>query len=174
MTYTFHILSNIILTVTRFNNYTWEENKRWREKNDYKGCIYNVPVYITEKIPLLESLFVIEMNNDTNKIMGIGKIFNKIYVDKPYIIYDDRNYNRHTYKGKYRLDVNDIKDPYILEQIENLQQRLFKGKSHLKRGYGISQLTKELNKEYYILFTRDLLGEIPIPPSKESFHQGQH
>ena len=152
-----------VIMVTRFNNNTWEQNKNWREKNKYQGCIYNVPVYITDKIPLLESLFVIEMNNDTNKIMGIGKIFNKVYVDRSYIIYDDRNYNRHTYKGKCRLDINDIKDPNILEQIENLQKRLFKGKSHFKRGYGISQLTKEVNEEYYRFFTREL-----------SFHQEQH
>ena len=27
------------LMVTRFNNETWAQHQRWREKNDYQGCI---------------------------------------------------------------------------------------------------------------------------------------
>jgi hypothetical protein len=131
-----------LLMVTRFNNTTWEENKRWRETNEYEGCVYNSPVYIKEIVPLMITIYVIEMNNDTNKILGIGKIINKVYTDKKYNIYEERNYNRYTYRGSTRIETTD-------EKIEKLQKRLFKGKSHLKRGQGITQVPPDIIASYY-------------------------
>ena len=101
---------------TRFNNLTWQENCRWREKNKFIGCIYNSPVYIKDNIPLQIPLFVIEMNNETNKIEGIGKIINYVHTDKKYKIYSDLNYNRYTYHGKIRIDRDMIRDKEKLEK----------------------------------------------------------
>ena len=131
--------------VTRFNNNTWQENERWREKNETSGCIYNCPIYIKENVPLLIKIYVIEMNNDTNKVLGIGRIINKLYTDQKYIIYDDRNYNRYTYKGKKRIDKQDI-DPIELEKLE---KRLFTTKSHLKRGQGITQVPDDVSIKFF-------------------------
>ena len=131
--------------VTRFNNNTWEENKRWRERNNFKGCIYNTPVYIKTDIPLQITIFVIEMNNDTNMIEGIGKIINYVYTDRKYKVYSESNYNRYTYQGKKRIDRDMIKEKYRLEKLE---ERLFKGKSHLKRGQGIINVTYDIYREY--------------------------
>ena len=83
--------------VTRFNNNTWEENCRWREKNNIPGCVYNSPVHIKEEIPLMITIYVIEMNNNTNKIMGIGVIKNKIRYNLKYKIHKNRYYNRYIY-----------------------------------------------------------------------------
>ena len=135
----------IKLMVTRFNNNTWEENKRWREINNFKGCIYNTPVYIKSDIPLQITIFVIEMNNDTNMIEGIGKIINYVYTDRKYKVYSESNYNRYTYQGKKRIDRDMIKEKYRLEKLE---ERLFKGKSHLKRGQGIINVTYDIYREY--------------------------
>ncbi len=135
----------IKLMVTRFNNNTWEENKRWREINNFKGCIYNTPVYIKSDIPLQITIFVIEMNNDTNMIEGIGKIINYVYTDRKYKVYSESNYNRYTYQGKKRIDRDMIKEKYRLEKLE---ERLFKGKSHLKRGQGIINVTHDIYREY--------------------------
>ena len=44
---------SITLAVTHFNNTTLLENERWREINNYGGCIYNSPVAIKETIMLL-------------------------------------------------------------------------------------------------------------------------
>jgi len=140
-----------ILTVTRFNNNTWDENCRWREKNVFPGCIYNSPVHIKENLPLMITIYVIEMNNDQNKIMGIGKILNKVYTDRSYKIYEERNYNRYTYKGKYRISRELIKEKEKekeKEKLKNLEKRLFKSKSHLKRGQGISQVPHDITTEY--------------------------
>ena len=134
---------------TRFNNFTWRENKLWRERNQHQGCIYNTPVYIKENIPLLETLYVIEMNNDSNKILGFGRITNKVRTDQKYRVHEDRNYNRHTYKGKQRIDIKDIINPLLIQQIQNLEERLFKSKSHFKRGQGLQTLSEDLTKEYF-------------------------
>jgi hypothetical protein len=130
---------------TRFNNRTWEENCRWREKNNFDGCIYNSPVYIKHTIPLQISLFVIEMNNETNKIEGIGKIVNYVHTDRKYKVYSDNNYNRYTYYGKVRINREMIKNK---EKLEKLEERLFKGKSHIKRGQGILNVPNDIYRDY--------------------------
>jgi len=137
-----------MLMVTRFNNTTWNENCRWREKNDFQGGIYNSPTHIKEDVPLMIDIYVIEMNNEQNKIMGIGKILNKVQTDRKYNIYEERNYNRYTYRGKLRISRELIKEKEKLEKLEKLENRLFKGKSHLKRSQGISKVPYDVSKEY--------------------------
>ena len=132
-----------LLAVTHFNNETFCENKRWRENNKYDGCIYNCPVKIKETIPLLSLIYVIEMNNETNKIIGIGLIKNRIY-PKKHKIYSDNNYNRYTYLGKKWIDCSLIDN----ETLEILEQRLFKGKNHLKRSQGIVEVPYDVSKEF--------------------------
>jgi hypothetical protein len=136
-----------LLMVTRFNNNTWEENARWRENNAFPGCIYNSPVHIKEDIPLMVTIYVVEMNNTTNKIMGFGKIVNKVHTDKKYRVYEERNYNRYTYRGQTRIDRKDI-ELENSENLEKLETALFKGKAHLKRGQGISKVTPLITKKY--------------------------
>ena len=38
------------IAVTRFNQTTWNENCRWREKHNIEGCIYGTLQPICEKI----------------------------------------------------------------------------------------------------------------------------
>jgi hypothetical protein len=141
------------LMITHFNNETWLENHRWREMTDYKGCIYNTPVHIKDSIPPLLKLYVVEMNNESNKIMGIGRIINRVHVDKKYSVYSDNNYNRYTYKGKLQITREEIPT----KDLEALEKRLFKGKHHLKRGQGIIQVPNDVGVRYLpdisVLFT---------------------
>ena len=132
------------LMVTRFNNTTWYEYLRWRESNNYNGSLYNTPAHIRENIPYEIMMYVIEMNNDENKIMGIGKIKNLVVTDNKYRIYEERNYNRYTYKGKKRITREDIPN----DLLEKLEKRVFTTKKHLKRGQGIQQVTHDMMKEY--------------------------
>lgn len=137
-----------IISCTRFNTETLNENIRWIENNNYKGCIYNTPVRIKEDIPLLINIVVIEMNNITNKIVGFGLIQNKLIYDKYYKIYSIQNYNRYTYKGKYKINIELLREKYKnsidtendYKWIEELEKLLFKGKRHFKRGHGIQRL----------------------------------
>ena len=140
----------IKLMVTRFNNNTWCENTRWREKYNYEGCIYNAPIRIKNDISSQSIIYVIEMNNDTNKIIGIGRIQNRVHDDKKYKIYVDQNYNRYTYRGKKRIDNEKLKilEKKDIEKLEKLQTRIFTTKKHLKRGRGISQIPPDIEKEF--------------------------
>ena len=127
--------------ITRYNDKTWAERTAWLAANPEYTCIYKSPVAIKSNIPYESPLFVIEMNNDTNQIMGIGRIVNEIRADRSYRIYADQNYNRYTYLGRQRVDRAGImqskQDAGIIETLERL---LFYGARHAKRGQGIHEL----------------------------------
>ena len=55
-----------------------------------------------EDIPIGCAVVILEMNNEQNKIMGLGLVENKLALDTRYNIYKWGNYNRFTYKGKHR------------------------------------------------------------------------
>ena len=134
-----------ILACTRFNNTTWQEYQDWlnRYQQSYEQiyqrplkCIYGTPREIShKKIPLHAKILVIEMNNDENKIEGIGEIINQTaseaYRSPPTIpfrkIFSDRNYTRYIYIGnthyasREELIRNHTPDAqYINKQLEGL------------------------------------------------------
>jgi len=133
----------ISIVTSRFNKETWRENCEYRERMEYPGCIYNSPQQLSSKIHPNSLVFVIEMNNSTNQIQGIGLIFNKVHLDKYYKVYQIGNYNRYTYLGDHRIDRHDLLADhpalvYILDYI------LFKEKTHMKRGSGMTQVPEKL------------------------------
>ena len=136
------------IATTRFNSSTWEENKKWREDNKWEGCIYNIPIQIKETTPVGALMFILEMNNDRNKIMGVGLIQNRRCCDKYYRIYDDGNYNRYTYKSKYRLGREDLTETEK-KMLKVFDILLFKGACHLKRGQGITTVPNYIIKSKF-------------------------
>lgn len=130
------------IACTRFNDKTYTENTCYRKRNN-EQVIYGSTLKIREKYPIGGLIFVVEMNNDTNKIEGIGLIHNLLVYDKKYKIYDNTEYNRYIYKGKYWLSREQIfiYKPELLEVFDNI---LFKGKSHLKCRIGITIITEKL------------------------------
>ncbi len=130
------------ITTTRFNNDTINQNKSYTQRTNIKGCIYGTPIKMKSNIPLESNVYVIEMNNQTNKIEGIGIVNNRILVDKNYRIYNDMDYNRYIYKGNYRIDSSIINDNYNKKVLNVLEQLLFKGERHCKRAQGITQLSE--------------------------------
>ena len=109
-------------------------------------CIYGCPREIShKKIPPQAEILVIEMNNDENRIMGIGKIENKtasevyrsnkqssaatatVTATVKFNLFSDRNYTRYIYIGnthyatREELERNHTKDAqYINEQLINI------------------------------------------------------
>ena len=149
---------------TRFNDESWRENKRWRENNGFKGCIYNTPVHLAKHIRPESDILIIEMNNDRpNRIMGIGLIKNHSYRQKEYAyIYSKGNYNRYTYKGNFRIDTEDMTEEEK-EVIKRLEDIVFKGKGHLKRGQGIIMIPLsrlEQEKDLYTAFFNRVLSRL--------------
>ena len=132
-----------IVTI-RYNNQTWEANKNYRLKKKLK-CIYGSPFGLTERIELNSPIFVIEMNNELNEIMGIGLIKNLPITDKIYKIQEDRNYNRYVYIGEYHIS-REILENYNPFLIYALDEILFKGKTHSKRGSGLTKIPEKVLK----------------------------
>ncbi len=80
----------------RFSNETFQENKKWREENDWDGCIYGSPTPIAKspywrKVGMGAKIFILEMNNDVERLEGIGLIKNFIRHDLSNVKYNDSN-----------------------------------------------------------------------------------
>jgi hypothetical protein len=133
----------ISIVTSRFNNDTWRENSEYRKRNNMNGCIYCSPQQLSSKIYPNSPVFVVEMNNTTNKILGVGLIANKIQFDKYYKVYEIGNYNRYTYTSEYRLD-RQILLEYFPALVNVLDYILFKEKTHMKRGGGMTQIPDKL------------------------------
>ena len=128
------------IVTTRFTHTTWESNEKYRAKNNITGCIYGSPQEMSPKILNDSIVFVVEMNNDSNTIEGIGLVRNRAYLDKYYNIYKEGNYNRFVYKSNYRLDRDKLLE-YNRVLVEIFDYILFCEKTHLKRGCGFTTIT---------------------------------
>ena len=130
------------LASTRFNSKTYQENIDYRNKSGIQ-VIYGSSFKIRDIYSAGSLIFVAEMNNETNKIEGIGLIKNLLVSDKKYRIHDDTYYNRYIYRGNYWLSRKQLDElePDIIEILDNI---LFKGKSHMKRRSGITVITKKI------------------------------
>jgi hypothetical protein len=130
------------IACTRFNKLTYKENLDYRINNK-EEVIYGAALKIRNIYSAGSLMFVAEMNNETNKIEGIGLIKNSLVSDKRHKIYENNDYNRYIYRGNYWLSRNQIEnlDNEIIEILDNI---LFKGKSHLKFRTGITILTEKL------------------------------
>ena len=134
------------LMTSRFTTATWAENRKYLEKTPFKSG-YCSPVPVSEKIPLDFNLGVIEMNNDSNRIIGIGLVKNKLYPKMH--IYEHGNYNRHSYVGNRRIDRSEM-DEEEGRLMELLEKYCFKGRCHLKRGQGLTAFPVRYLYDSYI------------------------
>jgi hypothetical protein len=157
------IWKKLPILTTRFSNDTWNENQLFiKNKTKNQKMIYSAPIPISPKIISESFCVVLEMNNDTNQIMGIGLITNIAHHRKTNV-YGDMNYNRYSYFTKKRIDCIDmsLKEK---EMINILELLCFKGRGHLKRGQGITILPLPylyelwLKKIDIIQFIRDMFN----------------
>jgi hypothetical protein len=130
------------VVTTRFSAETFQQNAQFRAKYPTVKCIYGSSREMTKCIPPGSLVFVIEMNNTLNCVEGIGLIRNQTRLDKYIRIYESGNFNRYVYRGNYRMSREDI-DANLLEALDEV---LFKGRGHLKRGSGFLQIPKILLK----------------------------
>jgi len=145
--------------LAKFNSKTLKENRNWKTKKNWIGASYGFQYYIPEKIPYHSYLYIIEMNNDTNKIVGIGFIRNQRRTEWRSKIYNDcQDYNRFIIKSKYHRNRDFLikKNPDIIKFLERI---LFKGAGHLKRS---SCFSLTLNK----IATAPPINKITLPKKK--------
>lgn len=126
----------------RFNNETRDANYAYRKKNDF-ACMYCSPSELSPKICYNIPVFVIEMNNSTNKIEGIGLIRNKFETNKYYKVHNDGNTNRYIYIGKHFIQ-RELIERYNTSLVNILEQILFKGYTHSKRGLGLTSIPEKV------------------------------
>ena len=131
------------IMATRFNNFTWKENADFIKKHSpHIGCIYPSPEINSKAIPADRILFILEMNNEQNKIMGVGIVRNRISQNK-YFVYSNENYNRYTYIGNMRIDRSEMDE--MEENIMKVFDILcFKGSKHIKRLQGITSFPTDM------------------------------
>jgi hypothetical protein len=132
------------IVTSRFNNETRDANYAYRKKNGF-ACMYCTPLELSPSISYNTPVFVIEMNNFTNKIEGIGLIKNSPETKRYYKVHTDGNTNRYTYIGKYFVDRETI-DDYNSPLVYALEEILFKGYTHSKRGTGMTRIPKQFLK----------------------------
>lgn len=128
----------------RYNNETWEASYQYRIKKKI-ACIYAPPIKLSPTIDLNSPVFVIEMNNSVNQIIGIGLIKNKLITDKVYKVQADSNYNRYIYIGEHHIS-RDVLCHYNQYLVYVLEEILFKGYTHSKRGAGLTKLPEKVLK----------------------------
>jgi hypothetical protein len=128
----------------RFNTETLISNYEYRRKNDFE-CMYCCPSKLSPKISHNTLVFVIEMNNSTNMIEGIGLIKNKAETERYFKVHTDGNTNRYIYIGNYFIDRKTIQN-YSSELVDVLEIILFKGKTHSKRGSGLTIIPEKVLK----------------------------
>jgi hypothetical protein len=151
-------MSNLV--VSRFSEETLNCNREYRERTGI-GCVYGTPLPMNQFYPA-EVVFVVEMNLSANRIEGVGLVLNIVRTGNQFDMYGNYNYNRYVYTGKYRLDREDLEsltidknrppsneppppaEPEIIRVVDVLDQVLFKGRSHMKRGTYFSRITDKL------------------------------
>lgn len=126
---------------TRFTTDTHSQNSAWRNRQEFKGCIYGVMQPLAETIYTDSFVIVMEMINDTNTIAGIGIVQNTLEVKRYVSLYENTNYNNYVYDSKYRIDASEF-TPEERAIILIFEIILFTGSTHLKRGQGITTVSE--------------------------------
>lgn len=158
----------VFICTTRFNSETLHQNCAWRRRHQkMHECVYGSPIPMKHAIRENAWIIVLEMQNDVNKIAGIGLVRNSPNVQNEHgsnrnggnggcnglkpSVYKCGNYNRFIYQGAYRIDLLSNEIQLTQEEqivIKILELALFYGPNHSKRGKGICELPKHVASLY--------------------------
>ena len=130
-------ISNI--GTSKFTTETYKENVDFKKKNDRESFIMLTRMtHIPSVIKPNAGIFILEMNNEKNEIEGIGIIKNipRRCEEWGVRIYNDDYYNSFLYVGKYHITrKNILSDTNNIKPLKLLENLVFKGSHHLKRGW---------------------------------------
>ena len=124
------------LMTSRFNNKSFREMREYCRDSKSAKVVYGSPKEISMYVPRDAIMFILEMNNDENRIMGVGLVKNNPYPNK-HVIYEDGNWNRYNFVGKNRIDRDELKEDeeWIFKALDII---CFTGCRHQKRNQGIT------------------------------------
>jgi hypothetical protein len=145
------------LMTTRFNNETWSELSQYRIESKIP-CVYSSSTPIAQSIPIDSIVFVLEMNNEINRIMGIGMVRNRIIYNR-YRIFEDEKLNKFSYIGKSRIDRIDMtEEEEILMKV--FDKLCFLGQRHQKRMIGIKSFPIDMLYNCKVIAEYDIIQHI--------------
>jgi hypothetical protein len=153
-----------IIMVYKHTSQSLRELDEWKKRKKHHDHCYNFERMLDKNIPKDIPIFIIDANNDLDRIEGIGIIYNtKIKKMYRYNIYSIQRYNRFSYKTPYYTGVDDIKTTEKgVMCIKFLEYVLFYGHRHLKR---MENRFEYLNSNL-ILYAHALLNNKTSPSSK--------
>jgi hypothetical protein len=141
-------MAAVTIVTTRFNENTWQENCEYRRRQPDVGCVYGFTKHTPSRIAANSLMYVIEMNNDTNNIEGIGLVRNlPTHYCASRLVYEAGPYNRLLFEGKYRVD-RSVLVASCPDVVQHLEIMLFTGKTHLKRGRAVTRITEKMFSLY--------------------------
>lgn len=157
------------LLVSVFNEKTSQENEKYRKTNPImeslrNGACYCSPIEIKKNIPYDSFCYIIEMHNHINKIAAIGRIKAKPRSEK-HNIYEDKNYHRFYYLGKYRIKREDMtkEEDEIMKILDIL---CFTGNTHMKRNQGLkcfpNRILYDLKENPNEIFNKNKYFKLPL------------
>jgi len=137
------------IMTTRVSNDTLLETNKWCKEQQLQNIktVYACSVAISKHVKQ-HKLLVIEMNNTTNKILGIGYIQNILPESFKYQIFSSNRTvnNKYAYMCRRRIDISDM-TTNELELIRLLEIFCFKGKCNMKRVRGITRFSLRLQSK---------------------------
>lgn len=128
------------VVAARFSAQTWPEHTAYRERKKLVGCVYGTPLPMAESIPYRAPVFVLEMNFQEHRIMGVGLVSNDCLVGVHHI-YKDTQYNICAYEGKYRVDREEMSREEQ-EIMETFDEALFWKSKIWRIRNGLTQIPK--------------------------------
>lgn len=132
----------VLVATTRFTNATYAENMEYRKRKGL-ACVYGLQEPLSERCAYGAEVFVFEMNNDANRIEGVGLIRN-VHTGEYHKIHENNQYNLCSYVGSYHMTRDQLAEYCNKEWLQDMEELMFKGKSNLKRLTGIRLLTNKL------------------------------
>jgi len=127
---------------SKFTTETYKENIEWKKNNNKINYTITTLVNpICDRIQTDAGVYILEMNNQTNQIEGIGIIKNHPFrCDTVGVkIYDNDYYNMYFYYGSCNISREEIvKNEANIKPLKYLENLVFKGSTHLKRGWNYS------------------------------------
>lgn len=147
---------------TRFNSYTYLENKRYKENkmNEFSGALYSTMLPFPLNTSDEKYLFVLDMNNTTNRLLGVSFLKNRLAKDQNINIYSDPSFNNYIYKTKFYIDLQDsnsqISELWRIFIETEFEKSLFYGKSNMKRGGSFTRFSMKKMKTKHLKFLLSL------------------
>ena len=165
---------------TRFNSETFMENyivkkKIWNWDHSSIGSLYSTTNTMPVSAPKDKYLFILDMNNQLNRIMGIGFIKNCLAKNQDIRVYKNPCFNNYIYKSIFYLPLINmnsfqtdkdfvpewnkwVQDEWKTFLFQEFEHVLFYGKSNLKRGGSFTGFTRKKLKHKHIRFLLTLFA----------------